>query len=61
MTDWDNKKHPLVVTLSLSGKTREDALNCKVEDLNQENRMDTLIATLDDLFMKESINNTYEA
>ena len=39
----------------LPSKAKEVTLNCKVEVLNQENRMDTLITTLDDLYLKDSI------
>lgn len=41
ITDLDEKNKALAVTLSFNGKTREIALN--MEDLNQENGMDTLI------------------
>ena len=60
MTDND-KKQALAETLSLTGKARKAALNCNKDELHQENRMDTLISALDELFLQKTINTAYEA
>lgn len=53
-TELDKKKK------TLSSKAKEVARNCKVEDLKQENGIDTLINTFDNLVMKESIESAYK-
>ena len=50
VTDLEKKKQALAVTLSLTGKAREAALNIKAEDLNKDDVIITLIHTLDNLF-----------
>lgn len=54
-TDLDKKKK------TLSGKAKEVARNCKVEDWKQENGIDTLINTFDNLVLKESTESAYKA
>lgn len=48
-----------LILLLLTRKSREAAFNCKMDDLEQENGMDTLIDVLDDLFMKELSDSPY--
>ena len=61
VTDLEKKKQALAVTLSLTGKAREAALNIKAEDLNSDEGMNTLIETLDKLFLQETIDSAYDA
>lgn len=46
-------KQALVVALALSGRARETAMEIPVDDLNTDTGMTTLLAKLDDLFLKE--------
>ena len=61
ITDVDKKKQALVVTLSLSGKARETALEINSSELNADDGMDVLIKQLDAVFKKEAIDEAYEA
>ena len=61
VTDLEKKKQALAVTLSLTGKAREAALNIKAEDLNSDEGMKALIQTLDKLFLQETIDSAYDA
>ena len=61
VTDLEKKKQALAVTLSLTGKAREAALNIKAEDLNSDEGMKTLIQTLNKLFLQETIDSAYDA
>ena len=61
VTELDKKKQALALTLSLSGKAREAALNIKAEDLNKDDGMSTLITKLDTVFLKEKKDSAYEA
>ena len=61
VTDLEKKKQALAVTLSLTGKAREAALNIKSEDLNSDEGMKTLIQTLDKWFLQEAIDSAYDA
>lgn len=53
VTDLDKKKQALAVTLSLTGRARDSALEISAEDLNADTGMQTLIAKLDSVFLKE--------
>ena len=61
VTDLEKKKQALAVTLSLTRKAREAALNIKAEDLNCDEGMKTLIQILDKLFLQETIDSAYDA
>ena len=61
ITDVDKKKQALVVTLSLSRKARETALEINSSELNADDGMDVLIKQLDAVFKKEAIDEAYEA
>ena len=61
VTDLDKKKQALAVTLSLSGKARQTALDIPVEELNEDEGMTVLISALDKIFLKDSVDRTYEA
>lgn len=61
VTDLDTKKQALAVALALSGRARETAMEIPVDDLNEETGMTTLLAKLDDLFLKEEKDRIYEA
>ena len=58
ITDVD-KKQALVVTLSLSGKARETALEIDSSEVNADDGMDVLIKQLDVVFKKEAIDEAY--
>lgn len=47
--------------MALLGRARETAMEIPVDDLNTDTGMTTLLAKLDDLFLKEGKERTYEA
>ena len=55
ITDVDKKKQALVVTLSLSGKARETALEIDSSKLNADDGMDVLIKQLDAVFKRKPL------
>lgn len=61
VTDLDKKKQALAVALALSGRARDTAMETPVDDLNKDTGMGTLLARLDDLFLKEEKDRIYEA
>lgn len=61
VTELPEKKQALAVSLSLTGKARDTALEVSAEDLNQNTGMTTLITKLDDIFLKERKDCAYEA
>ena len=61
VTDLDQKKQALAVTLCLSGRAREAALEIKAEELNTNDGMKILLTKLDSVFQKDSIDLAYVA
>ena len=61
MTTLEVKKKALAIVLSLSGRARQIALQIPVEQLDNENEVDTLSAKLDDSFKREEVDCAYEA
>lgn len=61
VTDLDKKKQALAITLSLSGRARESALEIAAHDLNTDTGMDVLLSKLDSVFLKEEKDRQYEA
>lgn len=61
VTELEKKKQALAVALALSGRARETAMEIPVDDLNKDTGMNTLLLKLDDLFLKEEKDQTYEA
>ena len=61
VTELEKKKQALAVVLALSGSARETAMEIPVDDLNKDDGMTTLLAKLDNLFMKEEKDQVYEA
>lgn len=62
VTDLDKKKNQaLAITLSLSGRARENTLEIAAHDLNTDTRMDVLLTKLDSMFLKEEKDRQYEA
>ena len=61
VTDLDKEKQALAVALALSGRARDTAMEIPVDDLNKDTGMGTLLAKLDDLFLKEEKDRIYEA
>ena len=61
VTDLDKKKQALAVTLSLSGKPREVALEIPSASLNSEDGMTVLINALDNVFLSDEQDNSYAA
>ena len=61
VTELDKDKRALAVTLTLTGRAREAALEVPAKDLNKDGGMVTLLAALDKVFQKEKIDSTYEA
>ena len=53
VTDLDKKKQALAVSLSLTGRVRDSALEIAAGDLNKDDRMTTLLKKLDSVFLKE--------
>ena len=61
VTDLDQKKQALAVTLCIIGRAREAALEIKTEELNTDDDMKRLSTKLDSVFQKDSIDLAYEA
>ncbi|ESO98891.1 hypothetical protein LOTGIDRAFT_158847 [Lottia gigantea] len=61
VTDLDADKQALAITLSLTGRARERAVQIPADYLDSERGVDILIAKLDDVFKKETKDATYEA
>lgn len=61
VTDLEAKKRALAMTLTLTGRAREAALEVPAADLNKDDGIATLLKTLDKVFEKEKIDNSYEA
>lgn len=61
VTELDKKKQALAVVLGLEGRARETALEISVQDLNTDNGMETLLAKLDEVFLREEKDRAYEA
>ena len=57
--ELDKKKQALAVTLSLSGKARQKALEIPVADLNKDDGIDTLITALDQIFLQDKVDLAY--
>ena len=49
------------MALALPGRAREVTMEITVDDLNKHTSMNTLLVKLDDLFLKEKMDLTYEA
>lgn len=60
VTELDNDKQALAVILSLSGRVRETGMEIPVDDLNKDTGMNTLLAKLDNLFLKEEKDRAYD-
>ena len=61
VTELEKSKQALAVVLALSGRAREAAMEIPVDDLNKDSGMKTLLAKLDNLFLKEEKDLIYEA
>lgn len=61
VTDLDKKKQALAVALGLEGRARETALEIPAADLNKDDGMETLLAKLDAVFLREEKDRAYEA
>lgn len=61
VTDLDKKKQALTVVLGLEGRARETALEIPANDLNEDDGMETLLAKLDEVFLREEKDRAYEA
>lgn len=61
VTELDKKKQALAVALGLEGRARETAMEISAEDLDSDTGMTTLMAKLDDVFLKEEKDRAYEA
>jgi len=61
VTDLEKKRQALAVTLCLKGQAKAKALELKVEDLNTENGMDSLITELDKVFLWDKVDLSYTA
>lgn len=57
----DQKKQALAVALSLTGRARTIALEIHAEDLNEDNRLTTLLQKLDTVHLKEEKDREYDA
>ena len=61
VSEVDKKKQALAMVLSLTGKAREKALQIEVTELNKDTGVDTLIASLDTIFLKDKTDLAYSA
>lgn len=59
--DLDKKKQALAVALGLEGRARESALEISAGDLHKDEGMETLLAKLDAVFLREEKDRAYEA
>ena len=60
MTDVEKERQALALVLSLSGQARQRALEIEVADLNKADGVDTLLESLEELFLKDKIDLAYE-
>jgi len=60
VTDLDKKKQAFAVALGLEGRARETALEIPAVDLNKDDGMETLLAKLDAVFLREEKDRAYE-
>ena len=61
VTELDEKKQALAVSLSLKGNARDVAMELKAENLAKETGMKTLIDALDKVFKRDDKDRAYEA
>uniref|UniRef100_A0AAV2MPS7 Integrase catalytic domain-containing protein n=1 Tax=Knipowitschia caucasica TaxID=637954 RepID=A0AAV2MPS7_KNICA len=61
VTELDKTKQALAVALGLEGRARETALEISAVDLNKDDGMETLLAKLDAVFLREEKDRAYEA
>lgn len=61
VTELDKKKQALAVVLGLEGRAKDIAMEIPALDLNNNNGMDTLLAKLDGMFLKEERDRAYDA
>ena len=61
MTELPKNKQALAVSLSLNGNAKRAAMGIAVETLNTDEGMSNLLETLDNLFLKDSLDSMYEA
>lgn len=61
VTDLEEKKQALAVALALSGRARDMAMEIPVDNLNKDTGIATLLAKLDNLFLKEEKDRLYKA
>ena len=59
VTDLDQKKQALAVTLCLSRRAREASLETKAEELNTNDGMKILLTKLDSVFQKDPKDLAY--
>lgn len=61
ITELDKKKQALAIALGLEGRAREIAMEISADQLDQDDGMETLLAKLDGVFLREEKDRTYEA
>ena len=59
MTDVEKERQALALVLLLSGQARQCALKINVADLNMTDGVDTLLKSLDELFLKDKVDIAY--
>ena len=60
-TDLSKSKQAPAICLSLSGRTREEALEINIDKLHSDTGVQELITKLDSLFLKDSEQTIYAA
>ena len=60
-TDLPKNKRPLAIALSLTGKARSQAMFMDINVLNEDNGVTQILAELDKVFQKDTIDLAYDA
>ena len=60
-TTLEQKKQALAIFLSLEGKAREAVLEVDLEELNEVDGVEKVLAKLDQLYLKDSLQMAYTA
>ena len=60
-TELPKAKQGIAVVLTLTGKAKDKVLELEIDDINSDRGLDLVIAELDKLYKKDSIDTAYEA
>ena len=60
-TDLPKAKQGTAVVLTLTGKDRDKVLELDIDDINSDAGLDLIVAELDKIYKKDSVDTAYEA